>query len=169
MNVLIMLLYVVEVIVAAMLIGIVLIQQSKSQGGLGALAGGMTESVFGAATGNVITKTTVTLATIFMVNTLVLAILTGKSSDSSSFGDRYETPASVPGETLDMDGMELPADDTSVGDGGAAADVEDAADQAADGASGSAGATDTGAGAAAAEDLGGSAEAAVDDAEKPVE
>lgn len=90
MGALIVLLYVLEVIVSLMLIGIVMIQQSKSQGGLGALAGGMTESVFGAAAGNVITKTTVALATIFLANTLVLAILTGNAGDSATRAEKLK-------------------------------------------------------------------------------
>ncbi len=84
MGSLIIILYIAEVIIALLLIGIVLIQQSKSQGGLGALSGGMTESIFGAATGNVITKATVVLATVFLVNTLLLAILTGRSGETAT-------------------------------------------------------------------------------------
>ena len=38
----------VEVLAAFLLIGIILIQQSKAGGGLGAMAGGATETVFGA-------------------------------------------------------------------------------------------------------------------------
>jgi len=68
---------VVEVIVALLLIGIILIQQSKSGGGLGSMGGGATETVFGASAGNVLTKATVVLAALFLGITLILAVITG--------------------------------------------------------------------------------------------
>lgn len=71
------LLTILVVITALLLIGIILIQQSKSGGGLGAMGGGMTETVFGASAGNVLTKATVILAAVFLGLTLVLAIITG--------------------------------------------------------------------------------------------
>ena len=66
-----------EVVVALLLIGIILIQQSKSGGGLGAVGGAMTETFLGASAGNVLTKATVILAACFLGITLFLAILTG--------------------------------------------------------------------------------------------
>jgi len=93
MTALIVFLYVVEVLVSVLLIGIVLIQQSKSQGGLGALAGGTTESIFGAATGNVITRTTVLLASLFLANTLLLAVLSGRTSDAPTRADELAAGA----------------------------------------------------------------------------
>lgn len=109
MGVLISILYVFEVLVSVMLIGIVLIQQSKSSGGLGALAGGQTESIFGAATGNVITRTTVTLATIFMVNTLLLAIITGNVGGAKTRAEELAGDVPVE-ERLSGNEMELPED-----------------------------------------------------------
>lgn len=67
----------VEVLAAFLLIGIILIQQTKAGGGLGAMAGGATETVFGATAGNVLTKATIILAAIFLGTTLVVAALTG--------------------------------------------------------------------------------------------
>ncbi len=75
MGIVIVILTVLLVITALLLIGIVLIQPSKSGGGLGSMGGGITESVFGAGAGNVLTKTTVVLSTVFMVLTLVLFLL----------------------------------------------------------------------------------------------
>ena len=77
LNAIIVLLTAIDVLAALLLIGIILIQQSKSGGGLTAMGGGMTESVFGAAAGNVLTKGTVTLASIFLGITLILAVITG--------------------------------------------------------------------------------------------
>ena len=75
MNVVIGILTGVEVIVAILLIGIILLQPSKSGGGLGSVGGGVTEQVFGATAGSVLTKITVWLSAIFMVITLVLVVL----------------------------------------------------------------------------------------------
>ncbi len=75
---------VIEVIAALLLIGIILIQQSKSGGGLGAMGGGITETVFGASAGNVLTKGTVILTAVFLTTTLLLAILTGHRRPGAS-------------------------------------------------------------------------------------
>ncbi|MDT8389166.1 MAG: preprotein translocase subunit SecG [Lentisphaeria bacterium] len=125
MGSLIIALYVLEVLVSVMLIGIVLIQQSKSQGGLGALAGGQTESVFGAATGNVITKATVTLAAVFLANTLVLAILTSQAGATAKAASRAEALAKDTPMSQDADG--------SAADGTMGGTTEDAAEDAAAG------------------------------------
>ena len=70
--------------IALLLIGIILIQQSKSGGGLGAVGGGVTETVFGAGAGNVLTKATVILAASFLCMTLLLAIITGHQDAAKS-------------------------------------------------------------------------------------
>ncbi len=92
-NVVMTILFVIDILCAFLLIGIILIQQSKSGGGLGAIAGGMGESVFGAAAGNVITKTTVILASIFMVTTLLLAVLSGRREKEVSLGAQIQQEA----------------------------------------------------------------------------
>jgi protein translocase SecG subunit len=65
----------VEVICAFLLVGIILLQRTKSQG-LGGLAFGqsMGESIFGSRAGNVLTKATIILGCIFLANTLFLGI-----------------------------------------------------------------------------------------------
>ena len=76
MNILIGALIVLEIIVSILLTVVILFQPSKGGGGLGgALGGGMGEQLFGARTGNVLTKATVILATIFLLNTMGLAFL----------------------------------------------------------------------------------------------
>ena len=101
----------VDVIAALLLIGIILIQQSKSGGGLGALGGGMTESVFGTAAGNIITKTTVVLAAVFLGVTLVLAVLSGQRAEQQGIADRLEQQESAPLELEDMPETEEQAQD----------------------------------------------------------
>jgi preprotein translocase subunit SecG len=82
MSILTGLFIVVEIIVSLLLILVILVQPSKS-GGLGGAAfgagGGMGEQLFGARTGNVLTKATIVLATVFLLNTLGLAFLYSKA------------------------------------------------------------------------------------------
>lgn len=73
----------VEVITSLLLIGVILLQKTKSQGVGMAFGGAMGESLFGAQVGNVLTKTTVVLGIVFLVNTTLLAMLeTGRGQDS---------------------------------------------------------------------------------------
>ena len=76
MSVLIVFLYALVVVVSLLLIGLILIQPSKS-GGMGAAFGGIGESVFGGKAGSHLTKATVWLTAVFMVLALVLAVLIG--------------------------------------------------------------------------------------------
>ena len=62
-----------EFLVCLMLIGIILIQRSKGQGA-GLSFGGGAEAIFGAHMGNVLTRFTVILGIVFLVNTTVLAV-----------------------------------------------------------------------------------------------
>ncbi len=75
-------LYALVVIVALLLIGLILIQPSKS-GGLGATFGGVGESVFGAQAGSHLTKATVVLTAVFFICSLVLATLIGHGAGQS--------------------------------------------------------------------------------------
>jgi preprotein translocase subunit SecG len=69
------LLVVVEVLVSMLLIFVILLQRSKSQGMGIALGGQMGEQLFGSQMGNVLTRATVVLGIIFFVNTTLLAYL----------------------------------------------------------------------------------------------
>ena len=92
MSILIGFLYVVEVI-TCLLLGLVVMLQKPKEGGLGGLAGGLGEAVFGADAGNVLIKVTVWLGSIFLVNTLVLASLTSKvNSKSLMAGEKAPAP-----------------------------------------------------------------------------
>ena len=86
MSVLIVFLYALVVVVSLLLIGLILIQPSKS-GGMGAAFGGIGESMFGGKAGSHLTKATVWLTAVFMILALALAVLIGhgfrmESSDS---------------------------------------------------------------------------------------
>jgi len=81
-------LLIVEVLCSLMLIGLILLQKSKG-GGLGtAFGGGGEGSMFGSRTGNVLTKATIVLGLIFLLNTLVLGIMFSRSAVEQSALDR---------------------------------------------------------------------------------
>ncbi len=82
MQVLISCLYIFEVFDCFMLGGVILLQKPK-EGGLGvSFGGGMGEALFGAQMGNVLTKATIILGAIFLLNTLILSRLTSHSGSS---------------------------------------------------------------------------------------
>lgn len=65
----------IQVVTSLLLIVVVLLQRSKSQGAGMMFGSGMGESMFGGQVGNVLTKVTVVLAAIFLVNTTLLSIV----------------------------------------------------------------------------------------------
>ncbi|MBO4287190.1 MAG: preprotein translocase subunit SecG, partial [Kiritimatiellae bacterium] len=75
MNVLIGLLFALEILVALLLGGVVMLQKPKD-GGLNTAIGGGFEASLGAQAGSVLTKTTIILGVIFLLDTLVLSRLT---------------------------------------------------------------------------------------------
>ena len=74
----IVLLTIISILSAIFVIGVILIQQNKAGGGLGAVSGGWTESTFGASADNVLTKATTWASAIFLISTLLLAAVTGR-------------------------------------------------------------------------------------------
>ena len=86
----------VEVICSIMLLGVILIQRSKSQGMGLAFGGAMGESIFGAQMGNVLTRATVVLAVIFLVTTTLLAMLGARDTGASSVVDGAPAPMAAP-------------------------------------------------------------------------
>lgn len=134
MDILIRLLIALEVIVCLLLIGIVLIQRSKGQG-VGLSFGGGAEAVFGAQMGNVLTRATVVLAVVFLVNTAILAILKPTSRGGSlaerapvkveEYGEVPVASAEDAAEALDF--LETEAAEMNVPADGAEQPVVDAA------------------------------------------
>lgn len=103
MTILYNVLVAVEVIISIMLIGIVLIQRTKGQGA-GLSFGNGAEAIFGAQMGNVLTRTTVILGILFLINTTILAMIHPESSATKSALDqalekqekaKVEAPAAV--------------------------------------------------------------------------
>lgn len=81
-------LLVVEVLCSVMLIGIILLQKSKG-GGLGtAFGGGGGDTMFGSRTGNVLSKATIVLGLVFLLNTLVLGVMFSRRTVGQSALDK---------------------------------------------------------------------------------
>jgi len=76
-------LMIVEVLTCLLLLSVILIQRSKSQGMGLAFGAGMGEQMFGSQVGNVLTRATVVLAIVFLVNTTLLGLMgTGRRERS---------------------------------------------------------------------------------------
>lgn len=89
-------LFFIEVAVALLMVAVVMLQPPKDQsGGMGAaFGGGFGEEVFGGRTGNVLSRTTVVLGVILILNSLGIAYLMRDGVKSSSLEGR-QTPAPV--------------------------------------------------------------------------
>lgn len=109
MQILIGFLYVLEIVVCFLLGGVILLQKPK-EGGLGvSFGGGMGEALFGAQMGNVLTKTTVILGIIFLLNTLVLSRLTSHVGTSVMEGVKTPAPAAAEQQALPFSAPSAPA------------------------------------------------------------
>jgi preprotein translocase subunit SecG len=86
---------VVEVLCCLLIIGIVLLQKSKSEGLGLAFGAGAGESLFGARAGNVLSKATVVLGVVFLTTTLLLGVLFAQQ-DKTLMDDVQEAPANQP-------------------------------------------------------------------------
>ena len=109
MNIIRTVLIVVEIISCLMLVGVILLQQSKS-GGMGtAFGGGMSETIFGSRAGNILTKVTITLAIVFLANTTLLGIMY-TTKDEGSIVDSAAIPSApaLPGSGPIAGGDQVP-------------------------------------------------------------
>ena len=99
MEILKVLLYVVEIVVC-LLLGLAVMLQKPKEGGLGgAFGGGALEASLGADAGNVLIKATTILGTIFLINTLCLAlVISSKSNRSVASGQAESAPQTESGE-----------------------------------------------------------------------
>ena len=81
------LLTVFHVVVCILLVVVVLLQFGKGAE-LGTISGGASQQIFSsAAKGNVMTKATTILAVLFMLNSILLTVLTSKESKKSLLDD----------------------------------------------------------------------------------
>jgi preprotein translocase subunit SecG len=77
-------LVVLEVATSLLLIGVILLQKTKAHGAGMVFGAEMGESLFGAQAGNVLTKITIVLTTIFLVNTAILSLIGGHSANTGT-------------------------------------------------------------------------------------
>src|SRR6266513_1694115 len=103
MSFIIGLLTVILVLDCLLLLLLILIQLPKKEAGAGvAFGGGATDALFGAGSGNALTKMTKYAATIFLVLVLALSFLSQKSASegsrrlASELQKRANAPAPVP-------------------------------------------------------------------------
>ncbi|MBR5591874.1 MAG: preprotein translocase subunit SecG [Kiritimatiellae bacterium] len=92
------LLFVIEIIVALLMVAVVMLQPPKDQsGGMGsAFGGGFGEEVFGGRTGNVLSRTTVVLGIILILNSLAIAYCMRGGLQSTSLAERTVEAPAVP-------------------------------------------------------------------------
>lgn len=82
------LLLVIEGVCAVLLVGVILLQKSKSEGLGMAFGSGMGETLFGSRAGNVLTRITITLGVTFLITTTLLAVMTSSSTERSLIDER---------------------------------------------------------------------------------
>lgn len=92
----IILLYIVNIVIAVGLIGVVLLQKSDG-GALGSLGGGggMSGFMTGRSTANLLTRTTAILAATFFATSVLLVVLSNRTGAPTSILDRGP-PAPLP-------------------------------------------------------------------------
>ena len=90
------LLILIQVVSGILLIGIILLQKSKDEGLGLAFGASMGESLFGSRAGNVLTKITIGLAIVFMLNTVLLAVVSSHARRGSLIDQAAEGPAPMP-------------------------------------------------------------------------
>ena len=84
-------LLVIHVLIAAGIIGLILMQQGKGADMGAAFGSGASGTVFGArGSGNFLTRTTAILATLFFISSLTLFILATKTEEPESVVDQLE-------------------------------------------------------------------------------
>ena len=76
----------VEAITCIMLVVLILLQKSRSEGLGLAFGSGMGEALFGSRAGNVLTRMTIVFTIVFLANTLVLALLYSGGRGQSLMG-----------------------------------------------------------------------------------
>lgn len=114
-------LIVFEGLLSLMLIAIIFMQKTKGGMGGSAFGGGAGEAIFGSRMGNVLTKATVVLGGIFLLNTILLTILTARQEGGGSVMDAVVPsapqpfiPSGMPGEMPDSATMPPPGEPVEI-------------------------------------------------------
>lgn len=97
MGILRALLIVIEVFSSVLLIGVILLQKAKDEGLGLAFGAAMGETLFGSRAGNVLSKITIGLAIVFLVNTLLIGVtMSGTSGGVRSVTDNLPAAPAAP-------------------------------------------------------------------------
>ena len=99
-----MLLVAADIIVCFLLVGAILLQRNNGNG-MGAAFGGSGEAIFGAQMGNVLTKATVILGSLFLAIALALSLIVAHGSGSGAstiMTDEPAAPAAAPAALPDI-------------------------------------------------------------------
>jgi len=99
-------LIIVEVFCCLLIVGLVLIQRSKSEGMGLAFGSGAGEALFGARAGNVLSRATTVLAVIFLITTLLLGIIFSKK-EKGIMDAVSSKQSSVPTQPAPVQGFDL--------------------------------------------------------------
>jgi preprotein translocase subunit SecG len=91
----IILLFIVHVLIAIALVGVVMLQKSEG-GALGMGGGGMSGFMTGRSTANLLTRTTAILAALFFLTSIALVWLNNRPQAPRSFIDQGAPPAGSP-------------------------------------------------------------------------
>src|SRR4051794_29234570 len=91
----VLLLFVIHVLIALALIGVIMLQKSEG-GALGMGGGGMSGFMTGRSTANLLTRTTAILAGCFMLTSIVLVVLAGHHGPPRSIIDQTSPTAPSP-------------------------------------------------------------------------
>ena len=79
---------VIQIIVTVFLVFIILMQKSTSEGLVSSSGNSVDSFLAGRQAGNFLTKLTSILATVFIINSLILSILAAKSNDNQKLIDK---------------------------------------------------------------------------------
>ena len=101
MTIIITLLYILTILSALLLIGIVLLQKGKD-GGMVAMGAGVGEALFGAQVGSFLVKTTIVLGSIFLISVLTLSILTSRGYNDAGIMRNYPAAPEQPAGPVDL-------------------------------------------------------------------
>jgi preprotein translocase subunit SecG len=117
---------VIHVLLAAGIVGLVLLQRGKGADAGAGFGAGASGTVFGArGSASFLSRTTATLAALFIVTSLTLAYMGGRTVEApTSVIDRVQTPADTAGQSLpELPGVndaapsvEAPAQNTNEGE-----------------------------------------------------
>jgi preprotein translocase subunit SecG len=95
----------IEVVTAVLLVAIILLQKTKDEGLGLAFGAGVGESLFGSRAGNVLTKITIGLAIVFLVDTLILGYIASGSIATGSVTDQLPVERSAPAQPGPLGGI----------------------------------------------------------------